>query len=237
MLGTAQASGPCHDIGVILGDALRAACAGGTSLRVYSLGGEQGGSLAQPALMYEKRVPRVTIGHSAVFSWDGDVIVFGHEPGGGVAAECEQTDPTWKKSYYFYETETGNRLGQWRLPRPQGATENCSLHNPNTVPLESGRDIVVFGAYQAGTWVVDFSDLENTVTVAWSDPPPKPVPPQSPFCCDVTGSWSSFWYDGQIYESNIGEGLNIFTLNDPRVAGAITLGHLNPNTQEFSLPN
>jgi hypothetical protein len=237
LLRTEPAEHTCHDIGVILGDAMRAVCAGGEGFRVFSLGGDEGGTLVNPDLMHHVTVPTVTIGHSAVFSWDGDVIVFGHEPGGGVVAECEETDSAEKKSYFFYDTETGDELGRWTLPRPQGATENCTLHNPNTIPIRTGRDIVVLGAYQAGTWVVDFTDPANPFTLAWSDPPPKPKPPLTPFCCDVTGSWSSFWYDGQIYESNIGEGLNIFTLRNltGRGVGTITLGHLNPNTQEFSL--
>jgi hypothetical protein len=25
-----------------------------------------------------------------------------------------------------------------------------------------------------------------------SDPPPKPVPPETPFCCDVTGALSTY---------------------------------------------
>jgi hypothetical protein len=233
--------GPCHDIGVILGDAMRAVCAGGTGFAVWSLGGARGGSLTDPARLYRVAVPTVTIGHTGVFSWDGKVVVFGHEPGGGVAPECEETDSAEKKSYFFYDTETGTELGRWTLPRSQSATENCSLHNPNTVPISTGRDVLVAGAYQAGTWVIDFTDPANATTVGWSDPPPKPVPPGTPFCCDVTGSWSSFWYDGFIYESNIGEGLNIFSLRNvsglPEVpAAAIRLGHLNPNTQEFSLP-
>jgi LVIVD repeat len=233
--------GACHDIGVILGDAMRAVCAGGTGFAVWSLGGARGGSLTDPERLYRVAVPTVTIGHSGVFSWDGKVVVFGHEPGGGVAAECEETDSAEKKSYFFYDTETGTQLGRWTLPRSQGATENCTLHNPNTVPISTGRDVLVAGAYQAGTWVVDFTDPANATTVGWSDPPPKPVPPNTIFCCDVTGSWSSFWYDGFIYESNIGEGLNIFGLRNisglPEVpANAIRLGHSNPNTQEFSLP-
>jgi hypothetical protein len=85
--------------------------------------------------------------------------------------------------------------------------------------------------------VVDFTDPANAQTVGWSDPPPKPVPPGTPFCCDVTGAWSSYWYDGFIYESNIGEGLNIFKLSGNTLARRIKLGHLNPQTQEFSLPN
>jgi hypothetical protein len=227
----------CHDIGVILGDVMRAACAGGTGFRVFSLGGAEGGSLEDPELMHHVDVPTVTVGHSAAFSWDGETIIFGHEPGGGVAAECEATDAAEKKSFFFYETEDGDFLGKWTLPRSQSPTENCTLHNYNVVPLRNGRDVLVSGNYQAGTWVVDFTDPANAQTVGWSDPPPKPVPPGTPFCCDVTGAWSSYWYDGFIYESNIGEGLNVFKLSGNTLARRIKLGHLNPQTQEFSLPN
>jgi hypothetical protein len=227
----------CHDIGVILGDVMRAACAGGTGFRVFSLGGAEGGSLEDPELMHHVDVPTVTVGHSAAFSWDGETIVFGHEPGGGVAAECEATDADEKKSFFFYDTESGDFLGKWTLPRSQSSTENCTLHNYNVVPLRNGRDVLVSGNYQAGTWVVDFTDPANAQTVGWSDPPPKPVPPGTPFCCDVTGAWSSYWYDGFIYESNIGEGLNVFKLSGNTLARRIKLGHLNPQTQEFSLPN
>jgi hypothetical protein len=194
--------------------------------------------LEDPALLQDVVVapPHVTVGHSAAFSWDGEVIVFGHEPGGGVAAECEATDSDEKKSFFFHDTDTGAELGRWTLPRPQSSTENCTLHNYNTVPLRNGRDVLVAGNYQAGTWVVDFTDPANARTVAWSDPPPKPVPPGTPFCCDVTGAWSSYWYDGRIYETNIGEGLNVFGLQGKETATAIKLRHSNPQTQEFSPP-
>jgi hypothetical protein len=227
---------PCHDMGVILGDEMKAACAGGDGFDLFSLGGPSGGSLEDPEHLRHVMVPTVTIGHSAGFSWDGDVVVFGHEPGGGVAAECEATDADEKKSFFFYDADTGEALGRWTLPRPQGATENCSLHNYNAVPLRSGRDVLVSGNYQAGTWVIDFTDPTDPQTVAWSDPPPKPVPTGTPLCCDVTGAWSSYWYDGFIYETNIGEGLNVFNLSGRQKAGAIKLRHLNPQTQEFSLP-
>jgi hypothetical protein len=49
------------------------------------------------------------------------------------------------------------------------------------------------------------------------------------------GAWSTYWYDGLIYETNIGEGLNIFKLQGRETRSAIKLGHLNPQTQEFSL--
>ena len=225
----------CHDIGVILGDTMKAACSGGTGFRVFSLGGPDGGSLVDPLLMHHVDVPGVTIGHSAAFSWDGDTIIFGHEPGGGVAAACEATDPPGDRSFFFYDTESGALLGTWTLPRPQSSTENCTLHNYNIVPLRNGRDVLVSGNYQAGTWVVDFTNPAAAQTVAWSDPPPKPVPPGTPFCCDVTGAWSSYWYNGFIYETNIGEGLNVFLLSGKERGSAMRLGHLNPQTQEFTI--
>ena len=225
----------CHDIGVILGDVMKAACAGGTGFRVFSLGGAQGGSLTDPLLLDHVDVPGVTIGHSASWSWDGRVIIFGHEPGGGVAAECEASDPAVNKSFFFYDAGTLDLLGTWTLPRAQGPTENCTLHNYNVMPTRNGRDILVSGNYQAGTWVVDFTNPAQARTVAWSDPPPKPVPPGTPFCCDVTGAWSSYWYNGFIYETNIGEGLNVFNLSGREKASAMRLGRSNPQTQEFSI--
>jgi hypothetical protein len=132
------------------------------------------------------------------------------------------------KSMFFYDADTGAKLGQWTLPRPQSAAENCTIHNYNIVPLRSGRYVAVGGHYQAGTWVTEFTDPANPQTVAWSDPPPL-VPPQ------LGGAWSSYWYNDFIYESEITKGLMVFRLSDPATAGAIRLDHLNPQTQEFSL--
>jgi hypothetical protein len=219
-------------MGVILGDEMKAACAGGDGFDLFSLGGPGGGSLDDPLHLRHVVVPTVTIGHSAAFSWDGEIVVFGHEPGGGVTAACEATDPPLDRSFFFYDTDSGSLLGTWTLPRTQGPTENCTLHNYNVIPTKK-RNLLVSGNYQAGTWVVDFTDPAAASTVAWSDPPPKPVPAGTPFCCDVTGAWSTYWYNGELYESNIGEGLNIwkplFNQGSPR-----HLRHSNPQTQEFS---
>src|SRR5919106_285860 len=118
----------CHDTGVILGDAMLAACAGGDGFTVWDL---DENSLEDPEFRYSQAVPAVTIGHSAAFTWDGETLIFGHEPGGGVAAECEATDADEKKSFFFYDADSGAPLGRWTLPRAQGSTENCSLHNYN----------------------------------------------------------------------------------------------------------
>jgi LVIVD repeat len=232
LIGAEPLDHPCHDMGVILGDVMQAACAGGDGYDQFSLGGPMGGSLEDPLHIRHVVVPTVTIGHSAAFSWDGDVIIFGHEPGGGVQAGCEATDPPLDRSFFFYSASTGALLGTWTLPRAQGPTENCTLHNYNVIPTKKKR-ILVSGNYQAGMWVVDFTNPAAAFTVAWSDPPPKPVPPGTIFCCDVTGAWSGYWYNRELYESNIGEGLNIFKPLFQQT-GARNLKHLNPQTQEFS---
>jgi hypothetical protein len=229
-----------HDNGVILGDVNKLAVASGHMSNVFDIGANDtpGGSLTDPAHLFTIEEPGVcnTGGplcngnwHSAAFSWDGDVIIMGWEPGGGSLPECEATDPPVKKSAFFYNADTGAKLGQWTLPRPQTAAENCTIHNYNVVPLRSGKRILVSGNYQAGTWVTDFTNPGSPQTLGWSDPPPL-VPTQ------LGGAWASYWYNNFIYESEISKGLNVFRFSGRQTAGALRLGHLNPQTQEFSLP-
>jgi hypothetical protein len=169
--GDQPAHRSCHDSGVILGDEMKLSCAGGNGFTTWTLDPADGGSLTDPRFLYSAAEPGVTIGHSAGFSWDGDTLIFGHEPGGGVQAEGEATDDAVKKSYFFYDSDTGAKLGSFLLPRNQSSAENCSLHNYNVVPLRDGDDVLVHASYQAGFGVVDFNDLTNTVDVGWSDPP------------------------------------------------------------------
>jgi hypothetical protein len=226
-----------HDSGAILGDVNLLAVASGHMSNVFSIGPPRGGTPEDPLFLYTIEEPGVcnTGGplcngnwHSAALTWDGEVVILGWEPGGGSLPECEATDPPVKKSMFFYDADTGAKLGQWTLPRPQSAAENCTIHNYNIVPLRSGRYIAVGGHYQAGTWVTEFTNPASPQTVAWSDPPPL-VPTQ------LGGAWSSYWYNNFVYESEISKGLNVFRVADRRLAGAIRLPHLNPQTQEFSL--
>ena len=225
----------CHDAAVILGDVNKAACASADTINVWDISDPR-----DPDLLFTIVEPGVGDSasngrwHSAGFTWDGEVIVAGWEPGGGGAGECEASDPDVDKSMFFYDGHNGAKLGQWILPRAQGADENCTIHNYNIVPLRSGRYVVVSGNYQAGTWVTDFTDPANPVAVAWSDP--VSLGP-GPFCggfCQIGGSWSSYWYNNFIYESDITRGLNVFRVSDQITGGAIRLDRLNPQTQEFS---
>src|ERR671911_1745949 len=221
-----------HDNGVILGSVNKLAVASGHMSNVFDIGANDtpGGSLQDPAPLYTIEEPGVGVGgnwHSAAFTWDGEVVIMGWEPGGGAAPECEATDPDVKKSAFFYDAHTGEKLGTWVLPRPQGPTENCTIHYYNAVPLRSGRYVLVSGNYQAGTWVTDFTDPANPVTLGWSDPPALDPP-------DLGGAWSSYWYNNFIYESSITQGLNVFRFSGSETDGALRLDHLNPQTQEFT---
>jgi hypothetical protein len=218
----------CHDTGVILGSVNLAACAGGNGFTVWSIGAPGGGSLTDPAFLYQKIVPGVSIGHSASFTWDGNVLIFGHEPGGGGEARCQSTSSVVDRTLFFFEARTGNAAGTFLHPRPQTATENCTWHNYDVVPTNK-RYILVSGNYQSGISVVDFSDPANAREIAYADPAPL-----SQTSLIGGGDWSSYWYDGLIYESDMKRGLIIWNLSDRAVAGAKKLGHLNPQTQETS---
>lgn len=234
--GSRGSNNGCHDASVILGDVNLLACASGHAANVFSIGAPRGGSLVAPQFLYtveevDSDGNAVGVGgrwHSAAFTWDGEVLVLGWEPGGGARPECEASDPDIKKSMFFYHADTGTKLGQWVLPRPQSETENCTVHNYNIVPARNGRYVAVSGNYQAGTWVTDFTDPANPVTVAYSDP--TPIEPTN-----LGGAWSTYWYNGAIYESEIQSGLNVFRLSDQRTAGEFRLPFLNPQTQDPAL--
>jgi LVIVD repeat len=210
----------CHDIGVLQTrrDQL-AVCAGNPELVVFDISDP-----ANPEFVNHYTHPEVTGWHSAMMSWDGSITVAGWEPGGGTGAECEASDTDAEKSVFFYDTFSGELLGTWVLPNPQSAVENCTIHNYNVVPIQD-KNVLVLGNYQAGTWVVDFTDPANATTVAWSDPEPL-----DPNALTLGGAWGSYWYNGYIYETNITEGLNIFRLDDPVVEGAGGSRFLNPQS-------
>ena len=251
----------CHDAGVILLDVNKAACASADTINVWDIGqnNKPGGSLTDPTLLFTVREPGVGDAssdsecpactgrwHSAAWSWDGEVLIAGWEPGGGSQAECEGEDRAVEKSLFFYDGDTGAKLGQWVLPRGQGSDENCTVHNYNVVPMENDRYILVGGHYQAGTWAVDFTRPANPQTLGWSDPPTLGP---GPFCdaddlgtagngpapaeCQLGGAWSTYWYNDSLFESDITKGLNVFRSTHPRLDAELTtnLPFLNPQTQ------
>ena len=115
-----------------------------------------------------------------------------------------------------------------RLAREQGLDEACTIHNYTVVPVR-GKYLLLSAAYEAGTSLIDFTDPLNAREIAFYDAQGLDGKPSA-------NTWSSYWYNNFIYESEITKGLNVFRLSDDVTAGAIRLDRLNPQTQETSLP-
>ena len=236
----------CHDMGVILGSVNRAACAGNPGVSVFDVS-----DLENPVFLYATTAPTVTGWHSAAWSWDGSILVTGWEPGGGTAPRCQATGapispPTAgssvqtdeMKTIFFHDGATGAIIGRHVLPRPQSEWENCTMHNYNIVPHPT-RKLLVHGSYQSGTALVDFTDPANAYEVAWMDPEPLD-PPTATTPGGRTefrgGDWSSYWYNGLIYESDTRRGLYVWNVSAPETRGPmVKLDHLNPQTSHISL--
>jgi hypothetical protein len=236
----------CHDITVYMVDKMRAVCSGSWvdadpdpdesfhGFAYFSMDAADGGSLAEPALMYQQDVPGTfTIGHTSSFSWDGKTLIWTHEPGGGTGAQCEITDPIEFRTMYFFRAETGNELGRWIIPS-QSSEENCaSVHIMQSIPTTNGLDVLTSGTYQAGTYLVDYTNPINfgAKTIGYSDPPPR-VPTTL-----LAGAWATYWYNGFLYESDILFGLHIMRSTSPEAQTDVELDFLNPQTMmPFDLP-
>jgi hypothetical protein len=236
----------CHDMGVILGRVDRAACAGHPmGIAVFDIT-----DLDDPEFLYTTQAPTVHGWHSAAFTWDGRQLIGGWEPGGGTMPRCQvtgaplddeempfQTDEM--KTLFIYDARTGQMVGRHVLPRPQSQYENCTMHNYNIVP-DLQRYLLVHGSYQAGTALMDFTDPLDTYEIAWMDPlpldPPVPGQHEGGRTTFRGGDWSSYWYNGHIYESDTRRGLYIWKVRARELRGRqVKLGYLNPQTQQLSI--
>jgi hypothetical protein len=192
----------CHDITAYVAIGLAAgACAGnGILLDIRDP--------ANPRRVAEVIDPNFNYFHSATFSNDGRTVVFTDEWGGGRNPRCRATDRIEWGGDAIFTIENGRmkHAGYFKMPAPQTEMENCVAHNGSLVPVP-GRDIMAQGWYQGGLSVFDFSDPAHPVEIAYFDRGPV----------DSTklysgGYWSTYWYNGYIYGSEIARGLDVFNL-------------------------
>ncbi|HEU4632060.1 MAG TPA: hypothetical protein VFS08_20080 [Gemmatimonadaceae bacterium] len=173
--------------------------------------------------------------HSATFSNDGSKVVFTDEWGGGTQPRCRVTDPLpWGADAIF--TIADNQLTQhayYKLPAAQTPQENCVAHNGSLIPIP-GRDVMAQGWYQGGVSVMDFTDPNHPVEIAYFDR--GPVDSTRMY---IAGSWGAYWYNGYIYSSAIARGLDILELtpsefltqNEIDAARSVVLAEFNPQSQ------
>ena len=146
--------------------------------------------------------------HSATFNNDGTKVLFTDEWGGGSRPRCRAYDPLNWGADAIYDIVDGKLVFQshFKMPAPQSETENCVAHNGSIVPVP-GRDIFVQAWYQGGLSVIDFTDSSNPIEIAYFDR--GPIDDEDL----VTGGyWSTYWYQGRIYGTEIIRGIDVFAL-------------------------
>jgi hypothetical protein len=146
--------------------------------------------------------------HAATFDNPGETIVFTDEWGGGGQPKCRDTDPyEWGANAIF--SRDGDELvfeSYFKMPAPQTEQENCVAHNGSLVPVP-GRDIMVQSWYQGGVSVFEFTDPANPREIAYFDRGPVNAEEMT-----MGGAWSTYWYNGRIYSSEISRGLDVLEL-------------------------
>ena len=220
----------CHDITVYSAIGLAAgACSGNGILLDIK-------DPADPKRVDAVNDPNYAYWHSASFSNDGKKVVFTDEWGGGLGARCRANDPNkWGADAIFNVKD--NKLSfasYYKMPAAQGDSENCVAHNGSLVPVP-GRDIEVQAWYQGGISVMDFTDAEHPVEIAYYDR--GPIDPKT---LVLGGDWSAYWYNGRIYASEIARGLDIFELtptkdltqNEIDAAKAVRMSEFNVQNQQ-----
>jgi len=176
--------------------------------------------------------------HSATFNNDGTKIIFTDEWGGGGRPRCRSIDPpTWGGDAIFdvIDTKDGKKLqfrGYYKMPAPQTEQENCVAHNGSLIPVP-GRDIMVQAWYQGGLSVFDFTDSAKPVEIAYFDRGPIDAKNMH-----GGGFWSTYWYNGSIYGSELTRGIDVFRLkpseylSQNEIDAATLIRNEELNTQE-----
>ena len=146
--------------------------------------------------------------HSATFNNDGTKVLFTDEWGGGSRARCRAYDPLNWGADAFYDIVDGKLefRSYFKMPAPQVEQENCVAHNGSIVPVP-GRDIFVQSWYQGGVSVIDFTDTANPIEIAYFDR--GPIDAEDLI---LGGFWSSYWYNGLIYGTEIVRGIAVLGL-------------------------
>jgi uncharacterized protein (DUF305 family) len=146
--------------------------------------------------------------HSATFNNDGTKVLFTDEWGGGSRARCRAHDPLDWGADAFYDIIDGKLefRSHFKMPAPQMDQENCVAHNGSIIPVP-GRDIFVQAWYQGGVSVIDFTDSAKPIEIAFFDR--GPIHEEHLIS---GGYWSTYWYKGRIYGTEIARGLDVLRL-------------------------
>jgi hypothetical protein len=192
----------CHDVTVFPEIGLAAgACSGNGLLLDIS-------DPVHPVRLDQASDKNFAYWHSATFNNEGSMVIYTFDWGGGTRPRCRATDlPNWGADAIFDIVDRKLRFaGYYKMPAAQTEQENCVAHNGSIIPVP-GRDIMAQAWYQGGVSVFDFTDSAHPQEIAFFDRGP----------IDATklitaGFWSAYWYNGNIYATEIARGLDVFRL-------------------------
>ncbi|MEV4414093.1 hypothetical protein [Catellatospora sp. NPDC049609] len=190
----------CHDITAYPALGLAAAACEGNGILIDI------SDPAHPVRLDEVADPNFAYWHSATLTNDGKKVIFTDEWGGGTAARCRPTDQaSWGANAVFDIVDGDMEFrSYYKLPVPQTLTENCVAHNGSLIPVP-GRDIMAQAWYQGGVSLVDYTDSAHPREIGYFDRGPI-----SATGLVLGGMWSAYWYNGEIYGSEIARGLDVF---------------------------
>jgi hypothetical protein len=219
----------CHDITVYPGIGLAGGACGGYGLLIDIK------DPVNPVRIGAAADSNFSYWHSATFSNDGSKVLFTDEWGGGGAPKCREGDPKEWGANALFTLENGKMTfkSYYKLPVAQTSLENCVAHNGSLIPVP-GRDLFIQSWYQGGISLMDWTDIEKPMEIAFHDR--GPVDSTS---MGNGGSWSVYWYNGVIVNSEISRGLDIFELtpseyisqNEIDAAKTVKLDYLNTQGQ------
>lgn len=171
--------------------------------------------------------------HNATFNNDGSKILFSDEWYG---TKCRANDPyEWGANAIFTITEDRKLKfhSYYKMDAIQTEYEICVAHNGSLLPVP-GRDIMIQSWYEGGVSLFDWTDPDNPVEIGFHDRGPMQIGNVG-----SGGSWSIYWYNGYLVNSEIYRGLDILDLkanpyltqNEIDASKTVVLDYLNVQGQ------
>jgi hypothetical protein len=236
VIGTLDNGTPmtCHDFTVYRPGRLAACSAYFAGVILFDISDP-----AQPVVLSHLVDPNMTENseshHSTVFSNDGRTLVIDAEIDARLASCAGGTDEDTGALWFYDISDPADpqQRGYFQLPRP-GTGHLCYAHQSNVVPMAGDRDIVVTGWFAGGINLVDFTEPAQPRELAY-------------WVSSEGGGMHSFanaayWYNGHVYAGNLRydgvdlpfseRGFDVFEVDEPDLADALTLPYANPQTQD-----
>ncbi|MGH3711968.1 MAG: LVIVD repeat-containing protein [Micromonosporaceae bacterium] len=205
--------GGCHDMQAYPSKGLLAAACASVG-QLWDISDPENPQSLDP--LWQVDEPDVQFYHSAAFTWDANVVIFGDE----VVFESNCSGP--QGQIWFHGKGSGDTLGSFQIPRAQPEEQYCSAHIFHVLKTNPGEYRLVSSWYSGGVTVVDFTDPAQATEVAYYDPAPPPG--------DNEGLWSAYAYNGFVYSNGLFRGFDSYFIAPAR-AGGKKLTTFNPQTQ------